>query len=111
MDHCVYRECLFSRGQTLYTVMLCMLQDVVPSAELAAHSALVNADLYRELVSITQQMEELKIRHKLVLVLLVYLQILHCACFFVIIIIIIITDLYSAFRSEDTEALVTSTLK
>ena len=47
-------------------VVLCVLQDVMSSAVLATHRSLVNADLCRELVSLTQEMEELKIRHKLV---------------------------------------------
>ena len=46
--------------------VLCVLQDVIPSEALATHSALVNADLCRELVSLTQQMEEQKLRHRLV---------------------------------------------
>jgi len=42
-----------------------VLQDLIPSAALAAHSVMVNEDLYRELVSVTQQMEQLKLRHRL----------------------------------------------
>ena len=47
-------------------VCVCVWQHVLPSAVLAHHSALVNTDLCRELISVTQQMEELKIRHRLV---------------------------------------------
>jgi len=43
-----------------------LLQAIIASPALAAHSALVNADLRNELVSVTQLMEELKLRHKLV---------------------------------------------
>ena len=33
-------------------------------AVLSAHGALVNADLCREVISLTQQLEQLKIRHR-----------------------------------------------
>jgi len=46
--------------------VLFKIQDVLSSEVLATHSALVNADLCRELVSVTQQLEEFKIQHKLV---------------------------------------------
>jgi len=63
------RPKLLSKSVILWNVCVIfavLLQAVLPSAVLTTHSALVNADLCRELISVTKQLEELRIRHKYV---------------------------------------------